>query len=112
MFPEVVTVSYDESLESSPMRKGHTPVSEGKPNLQPGLTPKHPSWGLACIYSQAPPLWTVEGMFQTCFRQIHVFLVVMRYRDWPEGRHIDDGFRALNTPWVRLTQLSRENNRN
>ena len=35
-------------------------------------------------------------MFQTCFRRIHVFLVVMRCPDWPEGRHIDDGFRALN----------------
>lgn len=32
----------------------------------------------------------------------------MRYRDWPEGRHIDDVFRGLNTLWVRLTQLSRE----
>jgi hypothetical protein len=29
VFPEVVTVGYDESLESSPTRKGHTPVSEG-----------------------------------------------------------------------------------
>jgi hypothetical protein len=32
----------------------------------------------------------------------------MKYRNWPEGRHIDDGFRILNTQRVRLTQLSRE----
>ena len=41
-------------------------------------------------------------MFQTCFRRIHVFLVVTRYRDWPEGRHIDDVFRALNRLWVQI----------
>ena len=47
-------------------------------------------------------------MFQTCFHRIHAFLVVMRYRDWPAERHVGDGFRGLNTLWVRLTQLSRE----
>ena len=49
-------------------------------------------------------------MFQTCFRRIHAFLVVTRYQDWLEGRHIDDEFRALNTLWVRFTQLSRKKN--
>lgn len=105
-----MAVGYDESLEFSPMirEKVITTVSEGSTNFQPDLTPKHPSWDLACIYNQAPPLWTVEGMFQTCFRRIHVFLVVMGCLDWPEGRHADDGLHALNAIWVRLTQLTRE----
>ena len=29
MFPGVMAVGYDEFLESLPMRKGHTPESEG-----------------------------------------------------------------------------------
>ena len=42
-----------------------------------------------------------------CFRQIHAFLVVLRLRDWPAARYVDDGFHGLICLWVRLTRLSR-----
>jgi hypothetical protein len=69
----------------------------GKSNFQPDLSPGYPSWDLACTYNQAHPLWTVEGTFQTCLHRIHAFLAVLRHRDWPVWRHVDDGFRGLVT---------------